>query len=78
MTIFKAGDFVVPANKAEEESILRQYQGKPKGPFPWVVKRVENSPYEDSYFLRFDHDIGYYSFRFVKAAPVGKDLEDYM
>jgi hypothetical protein len=69
---------VVPKNEEERGNILRQSEGMP--PFPWRV--VHSEGYGRDEFLEFMNPnegfTGLYAFRFIKAFPTDKSLEDYM
>lgn len=79
MTIFKAGDMVVPKNKEEEKAIRRQINFYDECPPPWKVTRQEGT--EKHHLLYMNTGRGTISFlhwRFMPAVVADKSLEDYL
>jgi hypothetical protein len=78
MTTFKVGDLVVPKNKEQREAILSQASYSIS--FPCRVIGVYGSGPEHFLYLEKSNgdSLGLYAYRFSKAAPIDKPLEEYL
>ena len=78
MTIFKAGDMVVPKNKEEERIIRAQINFYDERPPPWRVLRQEGSgKHHFLYMSNGVRTIALFHWRFMPVF-LDKPLEDYM
>ena len=77
MTIFKPGDWAVPKDEEQKDSILRQSDGLLS--FPCKVLKVVGRGREEFLSLRISdvQSVGLYAYRF-KHHTLNKPLEDYL
>lgn len=77
MTTFKVGDLVVPKDKEQREAILSQASYSIS--FPCRVIAVDHSGAPFLYVKKSNGDkLGLYAYRFSKAPPMDKPLEEYL